>query len=324
MRVTLHNGRYGKKNGVYSSRHNDRNFDTERAEHIDTERSQTNWNWNCFNRSDMTFEEVEQEFYKQHFTGHLNAQNQRYRASGHYKRVRTLDQYRTSRQTCPEETILMIGNKNGYVPPKTLQSICEEFIEWEQKTVPGLYVLNMSLHNDEQTPHIHIRQIFLYEDKEGNEAVGQDKALQKAGIPLPYPNKPKSRYNNRKQTYSKMAREKFINICKEYGLDSLLETQPRERSKSGRDLIEYQAEQAEERAKNATALTQNQYLQTAQLRSEERKLSARLQRKRNACLQIEDKLDSLEQEFKEVQNFLHTAEQRRAFEIFNKEHERIR
>lgn len=324
MRVTLHNARFGK-DGVFSPRHNDRNFNIENAEHIDQERTSNNRYWNCYNRSDMTFEEVEREFYEEHFTAHLNAQNQRYMASRHYKRTKTLDEYRTSRQTCPEETILMIGNKNSYVPPKTLWSICEEFKDWEQKTVPGLHVLNMSLHDDEASVHVHIRQVFLYKDKEGNEAVGQNKALEESGcIPLPYPDRPRSKYNNRKQTYSRMAREEFFNICRRHGLDTLLETQPREKSKSGRDLVEYQAEQAEERARSATALVKNQYLQTTRLRDEEKKLSARLQRKRDAYLQAENELDALEREIQEIQGFLHTAEQRKAFEIFNREHERTR
>lgn len=37
MRMTVHNGRAGK-NGVYSPKHNDRQFDISSAEHIDPER----------------------------------------------------------------------------------------------------------------------------------------------------------------------------------------------------------------------------------------------------------------------------------------------
>lgn len=46
MRMTVHNGRAGK-NGVYSPKHNDRQFDISSAEHIDPERMPGNvyWNW---------------------------------------------------------------------------------------------------------------------------------------------------------------------------------------------------------------------------------------------------------------------------------------
>ena len=43
-RLTRHNGRAGKS-GVYKSTHNDRTFDTEHAEHIDSERIQRNIYW---------------------------------------------------------------------------------------------------------------------------------------------------------------------------------------------------------------------------------------------------------------------------------------
>ncbi len=46
-RLTRHNGRAGKS-GVYKSTHNDRTFDTEHADHIDSERIQKNIYWDCF------------------------------------------------------------------------------------------------------------------------------------------------------------------------------------------------------------------------------------------------------------------------------------
>lgn len=48
-----------------------------------------------------------------------------------------------------------------------------------------------------------------------------------------------------------MERQALYEICRGYGLGSLLETKPREKSRSGRELEDYNAEQAEKRAQAA-------------------------------------------------------------------------
>ena len=251
MRATIHNGRSGK-NGTYNPRHNDRNFDIGNAEHIDPERVNLNHYWNYLEDNSLTFEQAERAFYEEHCSKHLDAVNQRYREQRHPERVRSMDEYRTARQSCPEETILMLGNKSDYIPPHILQRICNEFKTWEEATFPGLHVIDMALHMDEEgAPHIHERKAWLYTDKEGFEAVGQDKALQRAGIEPPHPEQPRTRYNNRKQTASKMMREKFFEICRAHGLGFMLETTPREKSRSGRELEDYKASEAEKRAQAA-------------------------------------------------------------------------
>lgn len=256
MRMTIHNGRAGK-DGAYNPRHNDRSFDISHAEHIDPERMPGNVYWNWTEKKDISFEDAERLFYEQHCRTHLDAKNARYVAQRHPERVRTMDEYRQNPRTCPEETLLMIGNKNEYVPAKTLQALCEDLRNWEEKQIPGLKILNMALHVDEQgAPHIHMRKAWIYRDENGTESISQGKTLEKAGIPLPHPDKPQGRNNNRKQTFSKQERQALYEICRGYGLESLLEMQPRERSKSGQTLTEYQARQAEERANAAEMRTQ--------------------------------------------------------------------
>lgn len=250
MRMTVHNGRAGK-NGVYSPKHNDRQFDISSAEHIDPERMPGNvyWNWTGKN---ISFEDAEKEFYELHCREHLDAVNQRHREQRHPERVRDMDAYRTARQTCPEETLLMIGNKDEHLPPKTLRAICEKLKDWEESTVSGLKVLDMALHVDEEgAPHIHMRKAWIYRDENGIESIAQSKTLQAAGIPLPHPDKPAGRHNNRKQSFSTMERQALYEICRGYGLESLLETKPREKSRSGREFEDYKASKAEERAKAA-------------------------------------------------------------------------
>lgn len=251
MRMTIHNGRAGK-NGAYNPRHNDRNFDISHAEHIDPERMPGNIYWNWTGNSETTFEAAEQAFYEEHCRAHLDAVNQRHREQRHPERVRDMDAYRTARQTCPEETLLMIGNKDEHLPPRTLRAICEDLRNWEENTVSGLKVLDLALHVDEQgAPHIHMRKAWIYRDENNVELISQSRALQAAGIPLPHPDKPAGRHNNRKQTFSAMERQALYEICREYGIESLLEMQPRERSRSGREFEDYKASKAEERAQAA-------------------------------------------------------------------------
>lgn len=250
MRMTIHNGRAGK-NGVYSPKHNDRQFDISSAEHIDPERMPGNiyWNWTGEN---VSFEDAEKAFYEEHCREYLDAVNRRHKEQRRPERVRDMDAYRTARQTCPEETLLMIGNKNEYLPPRTLRAICEKLKDWEENTVSGLRVLDMALHVDEEgAPHIHMRRAWIYRDENGIESIAQSKALQAAGIPLPHPDKAAGRHNNRKQSFSAMERQALYEICRGYGIESLLEMQPRERSRSGREMEDYKAEQAEKRAKAA-------------------------------------------------------------------------
>ena len=251
MRMTIHNGRAGK-NGAYNPRHNDRNFDISRAEHIDPERMPGNVYWNWTGKKDVSFEDCEKTFYEEHCRAHLDAVNQRHREQRHPERVRDMDAYRTARQTCPEETLLMIGNKNEYLPPRTLRAICEKLKDWEENTVSGLHVLDMALHVDEEgAPHIHMRRAWIYRDENGIESIAQSKTLQAAGIPLPHPDKPQGRHNNRKQSFSAMERQALYEICRGYGIESLLEMQPREKSRSGRELEDYKASEAEKRAQAA-------------------------------------------------------------------------
>lgn len=251
MRMTIHNGRAGK-NGAYNPRHNDRSFDISHAKHIDPERMPGNVYWNWTGKKDVSFEDAERLFYEQHCRTHLDAVNQRHREQRHPERVRDMDAYRTARQTCPEETLLMIGNRDEHLPPKTLRAICEELRDWEEKQIPGLKVLDMALHVDEEgAPHIHMRRAWIYRDENNVESIAQSKTLQAAGIPLPHPDKPAGRHNNRKQTFSQMERKALYEICRGYGLESLLETKPREKSRSGREFEDYKAEQAEKRAQAA-------------------------------------------------------------------------
>ena len=249
MRATIHNGRTSNL-GAFTPKHNDRNFNINHAEHIDPERVKLNRYWNWTGNPETTFEAAEQAFYEKHIRKHLVAQNARYKAQRQAERVKSMDEYRKSPQTCPEEVILMIGKAGDTIPADMMARIIQEQINWEQEKFPGVKVLDVALHMDEQgAPHIHERRAWVYTDKDGNLAISQNKSLEQMGIELPNPNRPRGRFNNRKQTFSRMCREHLLQICREHGLE--IEEIPQEKSRSGLSHVAYMTRQEEEKAASA-------------------------------------------------------------------------
>ena len=139
MKTTRHNGRSGK-HGTYDAKHNDRRFDVENSEHIDAERTKMNVYWDCYQgyslqndkdeQARFTFTEIEKAYYVEKYSDHVDGQNERNRKARHYDRVKTIDAILENNKTCPEETLLQLGN-----------------MDW-------------ALHLDEATPHIHERHVF--------------------------------------------------------------------------------------------------------------------------------------------------------------------
>ena len=247
MRITTNNGRH-TRGRAYSPKHNDRQFNSEKSTHIDPARTADNWTWTWMENygKQCTFEDAERIFYARHISDHLQAVNARYEAQRHAERVRSLDEYRRAPQSCPEETIVCIGNRDNHPDPSELLAAYLELQHWQQKQFPQLHVLDYAMHLDEQgAPHIHERHVWTYTDADGHLAIGQARALEQMGIERPHPEQHRSRYNNEKMTYTQAVREKFVEICRQRGLE--IETQPRERSQSGLTLIEYQARQEEQR-----------------------------------------------------------------------------
>lgn len=80
------------------------------------------------------------------------------------------------------------------------------------------------MHLDEGTPHIHERHVFDCENKYGEVAPQQEKALAALGFELPKPDKPLGRYNNRKITFDAACRTLLFDIAKQHGLE--LEEKP--------------------------------------------------------------------------------------------------
>lgn len=236
MRLTRHNGRSGK-NGAYNPKHNDRRFDLENSEHIDAKRAKRNIYWDCYRgittsdsrnadaEQDFSFEKVEQMYYTAQYGDFIFFQNERNIKNRHPERNRTVENLLKNKKTCPEETIYQIGTVEESVPPEILLQVANDFFgEMESRFGTHVHILNWALHLDEGTPHIQERHVFDCKNQYGELCPQQEKALEELGIPLPDPTKPKSRHNNRKQTFDAMCREMLFEICERYGLH--LEREP--------------------------------------------------------------------------------------------------
>ena len=323
MRATIHNGRTGK-DGAYNTRHNDRQFDISHAEHIDPEKVKDNRYWNWTGNPETTFEAAEQAFYEKHIQKHLDAQNARYKAQRHAERAKTMDEYRKSPQTCPEEVILQIGKLGDTIPADMMARIIQEQINWEQQQFPGVKVLNVALHMDEQgAPHIHERRAWVYTDKDGNTAISQNKSLEQMGVELPNPDRPRGRFNNRKQTFSRMCREHLLQICREHGLE--IEEIPQEKSRSGLSHIAYMNRQEDGRTNNLYSISSQLENKIHTLQTNERQLDSCIKKKNLEYRNICNNFLTAEKELDIVRDFLTKTEQRRLFQIYQqKEHERTR
>lgn len=233
MRASRHNGRSGK-HGVYDVKHNDRNFDVANSEHIDAERTKLNVYWDCYqgyclngdtSERKMTFTEIEKAYYFEHYGDHVDAQNERNEKAGHAERNRTTDDVLKNNKTCPEESILQLGNIDCSVTPDVLAKVVAEFFEeFEKRYGSHVHIFDWALHLDEATPHVHVRQVYDALNKYGELCPQQEKALEELGFELPDPTKKRSRFNNRKMCFDAECRKLFLDIGQKNGVE--LEYEP--------------------------------------------------------------------------------------------------
>ena len=163
---------------------------------------------------------MERQFYESRYTTFIEGQNERNAKIRHTERNRSIPDLLSSRKTCPEETIYQLGTKNNHASAEDLLNIVTEFIEeFKAKFGGHVHVLDWALHLDESTPHIHERHVFDCENKYGEVAPQQEKALEALGFDLPDPDKPLSRHNNRKIAFDAACRKMLFEIAKRHGLE---------------------------------------------------------------------------------------------------------
>ena len=274
MRVSRHNGRSGS-HGAYNPKHNDREFDLEKAEEIEKEMTRNNLYWNCITEqivrhnelasNALCFTDVEKRYYDLVYMGYVNGQNDRNIKAGHRERCRTTDDLRTNSKTCPEETIYQIGDMNTHADPEVLAEIATQFFETiRERYGDHVHILDWALHLDESTPHIHERHVFDVTNRYGERQPKQEQALKELGFELPDPSKKEGKFNNRKMSYDAECRSLLMEICKEHGL--VIEEEPIYGGRKYLEKQEFIASQINEknqsiRAENDKLLTDNSSLQ---------------------------------------------------------------
>lgn len=241
LRVSQHSGRQG------SAKHNDRSFLCDRSDawrqehapHIDTARTEGNVVWTWDGQTDV--EASERAWYAEAYQQAQEQTNVRYRREGHADRCKTTDDLYAGRLTRPEEMILQVGDRHTSIDLGRLGQALDAYLgrldEWNDSHGGHMHVLSMALHLDETSPHVHIRRVWDYADRDGLTRLGQGKALQAAGVPLPDPSKAVGRYNNRKMSFDSMARGWWQEACREQGWDIETEARPGMRHKDKRDFI---------------------------------------------------------------------------------------
>ena len=163
---------------------------------------------------------MERQFYESRYTTFIEGQNERNAKIRHTERNRSIPDLLSSRKTCPEESIYQLGTLDEHASAEDLLSVVTEFIEeFKAKYGDHVHVLDWALHLDESTPHIHERHVFDCENKYGEVAPQQEKALEVLGFNLPDPDKPLSRRNNRKITFDAACRKMLFEIAKRHGLE---------------------------------------------------------------------------------------------------------
>lgn len=228
-----------------TERHNDREMYEKKESRYDVSK---NIHWDCYG-CESSFK-AEEQFYNTNFSSVLEAQNDRYLKQRHPEKVMSMDEYH--RKHMPQEMIFQIGNlDNQEAGIDVDDSWCKEAIPKvvEKLESVGCKVISWDLHNDEATPHVHLRYCPI--DSKGE--VNISNCLYEHGVMPPDVSKletrkngkPKfTRYNNPKQTLLNEVRAELEELghewCNQRGL--ILDDQNRTKRKH-QTVNEYKREQ---------------------------------------------------------------------------------
>lgn len=217
MKVSLQNS---KEAG--SPTHNCRRFDLSKADNIDPTRTHLNHYVSFYKDLKDDFVETEKRFYAEHFKDWAEEKKRKAKIQRHPERAKTTEQLRTGRNTRPLETIYQFGDMYNAPSSTDFRKWLEQMLKYHNKITKGYApILDAAIHNDEKSPHAHVRTVWVHKETggEGNEylRIGRAKALKAAGIELPYPDQPEGQHNNRLVTYTKMMREEGERLAIEMG-----------------------------------------------------------------------------------------------------------
>lgn len=327
-RANGHRSRKGTNGKVINAKHNDRNFDVSKADHVNKNLIEKNVVWKYVDVNEdggkeeekkaaegqksvselrETLDDYEGKVYEKYFSTALEKRNEKQIKARHKDRVQSMEQYRLNAKSCPEESIWTIGNRDNRIDPELLKKIWEEFTEWHKETYPNVLMLDATLHLDEPdaAPHIHRRDVWCYE-VDGHFEISQKEALKAMGIERPDLSKKESKYNNAKMTYTAQTREKWIEIAEQHGIE--IEKEPQEKSRSGLTMLQLKKRTLEEQIaqlENDVAVLDSEYENKTE-RNEN--LDEEIADKETQISQKTAELDSLNSQIAEAKNIVMTTD----------------
>lgn len=265
-RITTHKGRTTKGGKAYSARHLDRKFPLKNAPHIDPTRTHLNryvefdvdLDGTLLHKKSKDIQRHELATYERLFKPRLDIVNENYIKQRHKEKCKSIRQYYTAAQSCPDEYLIYIGDKDNHANSDILKGAASELITRLQRKYSKNFIpLSIAVHRDEagvgedgEGAHIHFRCVWISSDKNGIKA-SITQGMKEAGIELPDSEKCEQKYNNRQMVFSEEIRETFADICEQmYGLE--IEREARDASKSGKDMATYQRDKAVEAVKILT------------------------------------------------------------------------
>lgn len=199
-------------------KHNDRNFEVAKADHINQDRTHLNKYWNIYGYENRSFEEIEKMFYEKNYSEHIDAQNQRYIQGRKKNLCVSLNDYYKAYRTRPEDVILQVGDKNQHISGEELWQVAMDYREkFNQEYGAHCKILTMALHMDEATPHVHIRRAWIGEDKDGYAHASCRSALKQMGYD--FDETETTKRNNPKTKFTERERILFENVCRDHGID---------------------------------------------------------------------------------------------------------
>lgn len=318
MRVT-------NRNAKGTTKHNFREFDLSKADHIDNELTQNNKY--ILGNMDITMnqlvgfhfkirkelaqiksnlrnqenqdkfdeltrsQQIEVAVYSRLFGKMIEEQNKRHIQTRHYDKQRDILDYYLNSKTEPTECILQVGNhEDCTISGNQLWEIyINDYLpELKRRYGSNIKVLDCSLHIDEPgaAPHVHERIIFIGHNSHGEKCSNKNQALKELGFELPDPSKPEGRYNNRLMEYSKACRELWIECCQRYGLEiDVIPTYPQ---KHGLELAKFKANQEDKRLQDTLQEISGLESQKELLESNIQELEFDIQNRKQKLHEIEE------------------------------------
>lgn len=231
-KASVHNGRANSKGISYNANHNTMEASRTHQSHIDQERIRLNRYLQYMEggaaigyrggEGGYDSRKHEMERYKQLYGEGLEARNQRYRASGHKERARSVHQVYRDPKTAPMETIFQLGKHGSETDELTRTQVMagawgDVLQHLHERYGANLIPLDASLHRDETNDHIHFRYTLGAKDKFGHFVPNQNQALEAMGF-KPDPSKPRGRFNNPLVSFTDEVRETFYLACERRGV----------------------------------------------------------------------------------------------------------